>query len=213
MSIIVATSQIEKIEIRPYQSSDLESLYKICLLTGDSGKDASKKYKDPKLLGNFYAAPYAVLEPELTFIATLDGKPSGYILGTKNSADFRKRTEEKWFPKLREKYPLPTEEDDSADANIIRLIHKGYVFKEGHIDYPAHLHINLLPITQGKGIGKKIMLTFINKLKELNVEALHLEVGKKNEGAIGFYKKMGFHEIVDYEYSIGFGIDLTKNLG
>ena len=205
----MGTSKTEEIEIRPYQPSDLESLYKICLLTAKSGKDATRIYTDPRLVGHFYAAPYAILEPELTFIATLDGKPSGYILGTKNSEDFRNKTEEQWFPKLREKYPLPTDDDDSADANIIRLIHKGYVFKEGHVDYPAHLHINLLPITQGKGLGKKIMLTFIKKLKELNVTALHLEVGKKNIGAIGFYKKMGFHEIVEYEYSIAFGILLN----
>ena len=205
-------TQIEKLEIRPYKPSDLESIYQICLLTGDSGKDATYKYKDPNLIGHFYAAPYSVLEPELTFIVTLNGNPSGYILGTKNSEEFKNKTEKEWFPNLREKYPLPKDDDVSADAYIIRLIHKGYVFKKGHVDYPAHLHINLLPITQGKGLGKKIMLTFINKLKELNVEALHLEVGKKNERAIGFYKKMGFYEIVEYEYSIAFGMDLTKNL-
>ncbi len=200
------TSNNEKIEIRSYLPSDLESLYKICLLTAKSGKEATQIYTDPKLVGHFYAAPYAILEPELTFIATLDGKPSGYILGTKNSADFRNKTEEKWFPDLRKKYPLPKDDDDSADANIIRLIHKGYFFKEGHHDYPAHLHINLLPITQGKGLGKEIMLTFIHKLKELNVTALHLEVGKKNIQAIGFYRKMGFHEIIEYEHSIAFGM-------
>ena len=200
----------EIIEIRPYQPSDLESIYKICLLTGDSGKDASDKYQDPDILGHFYAAPYAVLEPELTFIVTLDGKPSGYILGTKNSDNFRTKSEDEWFPNLREKYPYPKDDDVSADANIIRLIHKGYIFKNELADYPAHLHVDLLPSTQGKGLGKKIMLTFIEKLKELNVTALHLEVGKKNIAAVGFYKKMGFHEIVEYEHSIAFGIVLNN---
>jgi ribosomal protein S18 acetylase RimI-like enzyme len=205
----VTTSQIEKIEIRTYQPSDLESIYNICLLTGDSGKDATNIYKDPKLLGHFYAAPYAVLETELTFIVTLDGLPSGYILGTQNSEVFRERSESEWFPNLREKYPFPKDHDFSPDANIIRLIHKGYIFKNELVNYPAHLHIDLLPNTQGKGLGKKLMLTFIQKLKELNVPALHLEVGKKNPGAIEFYKKMGFHQIVEYEHSIAFGIFLN----
>jgi len=206
----VETNKTEKVEIRPYQTSDLESIYNICLLTGDSGKDASNIYKDPNMLGHFYAAPYAVLEPELTFIVTLDALPSGYILGTQNSKVFRERSESQWFPNLREKYPLPNEHDTSADANIIRLIHKGYILKKELVNYPAHLHIDLLPNTQGKGLGKKLMLTFIQKLKELNVPALHLEVGKKNPGAIEFYRKMGFHEIVDYEHSIAFGINLNK---
>lgn len=200
----------EIIEIRPYKPSDLDSLYTICLKTGDSGKDATCKYKDPKLLGHLYSAPYAVLEPELTFIVTLDGTPSGYILGTKNSNEFYNRSEAEWFPALRKKYLLPEADDVSPDANIIRLIHNGYVFKKELTDYPAHLHIDLLPNTQGKGIGKRIMQVFIDKLKELNVPALHLEVGKKNLAAVGFYKKMGFHEIVEYEYSIAFGMKLNN---
>ncbi len=199
----------EIIEIRPYKSSDLDSMYSICLRTGDSGKDATDIYKDPKLLGHFYAAPYAVLEPELTFIVSSDGKPSGYILGTKDSEKFKLKSEETWFPNLREKYPLPSGDDITADANIIRLIHKGYILKKELANYPAHLHVDLLPSTQGKGVGKKIMQVFIDKLEELNIPALHLEVGKKNPGAIGFYKKMGFHQIVEYEHSIGFGMRLN----
>ena len=52
------------------------------------------------------------------------------------------------------------------------------------------------------------MEVFISKLKELNVPALHLEVGKANPGAIKFYEKIGFHKIHEYEYSIAFGMEL-----
>lgn len=200
----------EIIEIIPYASSDLDNLYSICLITGESIKAETNLYKDSKLLGHFYAAPYAVLEPELTFIVSLDGQPSGYILGTKDSEKFKQKTEEAWFPSLRDKYQMPEENDNSPDAAMIRLIHQGYNLKKEFVNYPAHLHINLLPVMQGKGFGKKIMLTFTQKLKELNVSALHLEVGKKNIGAIRFYKRMGFHQIVEYEHSIGFGILLNN---
>lgn len=197
--------------IRPYREDDLESIYEICLLTGNSGKDASKIYKDPKLLGHFYAAPYAVLEPELAFIVEVEGKQSGYILGTKNSENFKRKTEEKWFPELRKKYELPNPKDYSPDARIIRLIHQGYIFKSELKNYPAHLHIDLLPITQGKGIGRKLMKTFLNRLKDLNISAVHLEVGKKNTNAIGFYKKLGFVRLFEDQYSIAYGMKLLKN--
>ncbi len=196
------------IEIRTYQESDLELLYKICLLTGDSGKDATEIYSDPKLLGHFYAAPYAIFENELCFIATINNKPAGYILGTKDSKKFREITEKKWFPNLRKQYIMPLESDNSPDAKIIRLIHQGYVLKKELEKYPAHLHIDLLHSIQGKGIGKKIMFSFIDKLKELNVPALHLEVGKSNESAIKFYEKLGFHKLYEYQYSIAFGMQL-----
>jgi ribosomal protein S18 acetylase RimI-like enzyme len=204
----VKTRPEEIIEIRSYQDSDLDKIYEICLLTGDSGKDATGIYSDPKLLGHFYATPYAIIEPELCFIVTIDGLPSGYILGTRNSQKFRELSEKEWFAKLRKKYSLPSKSDTSPDSRIIRLIYEGYTLKDELKDFPAHLHIDLLPATQGKGIGKQIMLTFINKLKELNVPALHLEVGKKNENAIGFYKRIGFHVICEYEHSVAFGIVL-----
>ncbi len=52
------------------------------------------------------------------------------------------------------------------------------------------------------------MNTFIDKLRELGVPALHLEVSKTNEGAIKFYQRMDFHIIKEYEKSIAFGLKL-----
>jgi ribosomal protein S18 acetylase RimI-like enzyme len=204
------TNNLKNIEIRQYHHSDLTSLYKICLLTANSGKDASDLYKNHDLVGHLSAAPYAIFEPELTFIVTLNNEPSGYILGTKNSMAFYQKCETDWFPILRKRYPFPHDDDSSHDAKIIRRIHNGYVVKEELLNYPAHLHIDLLPDLQGMGLGRKIMNTFIEKLNSLDIPALHLEVGKSNLGAIEFYKRMGFHELKEYQYSIAFGINLTS---
>ncbi|MBU1680822.1 MAG: GNAT family N-acetyltransferase, partial [Bacteroidetes bacterium] len=64
-------------EIRNYHPSDLTALYRICLKTGNSGKDATDLHSDPEIIGHFYAAPYAVFEPELSFIAAIDNAPYG----------------------------------------------------------------------------------------------------------------------------------------
>lgn len=195
--------------IRPYKESDFFSLYEICLKTGDSGKDATGLFKDPTLLGNFYSAPYAVIHPELTFILAENDIPLGYILGTSDSQFFYHESEKKWFPPLREKYSLPDENDTTPDARIIRLIHKGHVPRPELLSYPAHLHIDILPEGQGQGMGKKLMETFINKLIEMKVPALHLEVGKKNINAIKFYEKIGFQIIKEFEWSIAYGVKLN----
>ena len=65
--------------IRPYHPEDLDALYDICLKTGDTGEDATHLYDDPKLLGHLYAAPYAVLEPDLTFVLEDGAGVCGYI--------------------------------------------------------------------------------------------------------------------------------------
>jgi ribosomal protein S18 acetylase RimI-like enzyme len=198
---------VSDFHIRPYHPSDLTMLYRICLLTGDSGQDATGLYQDPDLLGHLYAAPYAVLEPELSFILTHLNKPCGYVLGTKNSEDFWRRCEQEWFPLLRQRYPLPTPEDNSKDARIIRKIHQK---QQGPYTpaYPAHLHIDLLSVAQGKGWGRKMIAVFLEKLRELNIPGVELGVGKRNLNAIGFYEAMGFTRLEETERSYNYGLKL-----
>ena len=57
-----------KFEIRPYHSTDLSSIYRICLLTGFNGGDATPHLEDPDLVGHLFAAPYAIYESSLCFI-------------------------------------------------------------------------------------------------------------------------------------------------
>ncbi len=200
-----------KFEIRPYHPSDLTALYKICLLTANSGSDGTKLFNDPDLVGHFYVAPYVVLEPEVSFVVNNNGKPSGYIVGTRDSQKFAEKCEKDWFPILRKRYPFSNETHSLHDVKAIQRIHDGHKVKEELKDYPAHLHINLLPEAQGQGIGHELMDRFINKLKELKVPALHLEVGRTNAGAIKFYERMGFQIIKEYESSIAYGMKLMSD--
>src|SRR5262252_5524255 len=61
--------------IRLCQPGDQDALNQICLRTGDSGADASHLYRHPELLGQLFAAPYAVLEPDLCFVLTRQDAP------------------------------------------------------------------------------------------------------------------------------------------
>ncbi len=189
--------------IRPYHASDLPQLYRICLRTGDSGADATGLYDDPDLLGHFYAAPYAVLEPDLCFVLTFAGAPVGYILGTADSQNFRHRTEAEWFPVLRARYASPPENE--RDASLVRLVHQGYRPPENLDGYPAHLHIDLLPEAQGRGWGGKLMERFLDALRAKGVPGVHLGVGKRNAKAVGFYERVGFEKLLDAENWLALG--------
>jgi hypothetical protein len=78
--------------IRPYRDSDLDDLYRICLQTGDAGQDATSMFDDPRLLGHVFAAPYALFEPSLAFVAEDEAGVGGYIVGALDS-----RALEKWL--------------------------------------------------------------------------------------------------------------------
>jgi ribosomal protein S18 acetylase RimI-like enzyme len=194
--------------IRPFHPSDLCSVYDICVRTADCGDDASGSHEDPRILGHYYAGPYATLEPDLCFILTADCAPCGYVLGTRDSKAFGLRCEEEWFPVLRERYPLPPPEDMSPYAGMIRSVHKGIHPNPDVAGYPAHLHIDLLPSAIGQGYGRKLMERFLGRLRELGVPSVHLGVGKKNERAIAYYEHMGFATLGEYDWGRFMGLRL-----
>ena len=80
-------------------------------------------YRDPELLGHYYAAPYAIHEPDLCLVLTHNAAPCGYILGTRDSAAFAEWMDTAWLPVLRTRYPLPAPGDMSPDAEMIRRFH------------------------------------------------------------------------------------------
>lgn len=194
--------------IRPYHPSDLYALYRICLLTGANGGDASALYTDPELPGHYFAAPYAILEPDLCFVLTHDATPCGYILGTCDSAAFSERAEREWFPPLRQRYPAVLPTSTPLDRWVINLIQSGYQPHPDLLDYPAHLHIDIMPIGQSQGWGQRLMATFLNRLRELHAPAVHLGVGTDNTRAVAFYERVGFERIRTYQGWIAFGMHL-----
>ncbi len=194
--------------IRDARTEDLPELYRICLLTGDSGQDASGLYQNPDLLGAFYAAPYLVFQPNLTLMLEDESGVCGYVLGVQDSLAFRAWMEAVWLPPLRARYPLPPDSDDSRDARMIRLIHGGYQPFEQVERYPAHVHIDLLPRVQGRGWGRRLMVAFLDRLRAAGVPGVHLGVGKRNVGAVAFYERLGFERLAEYQLAFVYGMRL-----
>jgi ribosomal protein S18 acetylase RimI-like enzyme len=182
--------------IRPYQDRDLDALYDICLRTGRSGGDATDLYPDPRLLGAVFAAPYATLEPELTFVVDDGRRAVGYILGTADSATFARRFRAEWLPTQAARFPAPTGEIRTDDERVRSALHhpERYLNPE-FADYPAHLHIDLLPSHQHGGFGRALMTRFLAALRERGVAGVHLAMGRANHNAYAFYQRMGFQEV------------------
>lgn len=203
-----SSKMLRMFQIRPYHPTDLTSIYRICLGTGDAGKDASHLYRDPDLVSHYFAAPYAVLEPDLSFVLTLDGLPIGYVLGVRDTANFGERCETEWFPPLRARYPLPPESDTSRDAQMLRAIHRGHERVNNFPGYPAHLHIDILPPGQGQGWGRKLIDTLLDQMRAFSVPGVFLGVGGRNTRAIGFYEHVGFQRLKEEPWGLVLGMKL-----
>ena len=202
---------MEEIVVRQAVPSDLPYLYEICLKTGDRGKDASAQFSDPYLIGHYYIAPYPLYHKGICFVAEYERRPRGYIAAVPDTAAFMQWMEEYWLVPLRKRFPKPFPESCSEkEKNIFSLIHKQHYPVDINIlprlaDYPAHLHIDLLPDIQRKGIGRTLMKSLFTELLRQGVSGLHLGVGPENRGAIDFYKKTGFSVLEEQKREITMG--------
>jgi ribosomal protein S18 acetylase RimI-like enzyme len=62
-------------------------------------------------------------------------------------------------------------------------------------DFPAHLHIDLLPELQGQGFGRQLMRTVLAELHRRGIPGVHLGVSPTNLPARAFYRKIGFRPL------------------
>jgi ribosomal protein S18 acetylase RimI-like enzyme len=186
-------------KIRPARSDDIEALYHIALATGASGGDASYLYRDPKMVGHVYAAPYLLLSPECAFVAEDERGVAGYIVGAVDTPAFEALLEERWWPSLRPYHDDPAAIPFAAwTADQLRAyqIHHPRRTPEGITDaYPAHLHINLLPRLQGQGVGKRMMERWLETARGLGARGVHLGANVDNTRAIEFYRAQGWMEL------------------
>lgn len=198
--------------IRPYRPEDLSDLYRICLLTGDSGEDATSMYRDPELLGHVFAGPYGVLQPDLTFVVEDEEGVGGYVLGALDTTAFEEREEREWWPPLRARYPDPDGKDRESmtpDERMEWTIHHPQRTPVELLErYPSHLHIDILPRLQGTGFGGGLIRTLTAALREQGSRGVHLGVGVRNVRAIGFYRHMGFEELASEKWGMLFGMSL-----
>jgi ribosomal protein S18 acetylase RimI-like enzyme len=181
--------------IRPYRPDDLDVLYRICLKTGDAGRDASEFYCNAEILGQVYAAPYAMHAPESAFVVEDQEGVAGYILGPADTHSFEKILEAEWWPRLRTRYPEPAAPQTGDERMAWLIHHPPRTPRRISEPWPAHSHINLLPRLQGQGLGTLLIDRWLAAVGAFGAQAAHLAVGMRNERAVAFYRRYGFREL------------------
>lgn len=183
------------VNVDRYRPRDLAGAYRVCLATGDGGSDATHLHADPNLLGHVYVGPYLALEPDHAFVLRDGDDVVGYTLGVGDTASFEAACEAHWWPPLRAMYPLDASRPE-RDAALVKQIHAPARTSQDLLErHPSHLHIDLLPVAQGKGRGRAMLEAVLRSLADAGSPGVHLGVGASNARAIGFYEHMGFERL------------------
>ncbi|KAF2108410.1 acyl-CoA N-acyltransferase [Lophiotrema nucula] len=184
--------------IRPYNpAADFEA----CLHIFRTTIDPSLAFEPASTIGSYiWCRPYIHLSPHTCYV--LDngsGQAVGYIIGTETTATFSKRWKSEFVPTVELKnVPKPGLDRAQVDLQWMReAVYNGECstllpFPELLEEYPAHLHIDILPAFTGKGWGGKMVGVFEDRMRELGAEGVHLGMVRTNERAKAFYERLGF---------------------
>lgn len=164
--------------IRPYQEKDRQNVQQTCIVCDNSFSQS----RQPILL-TLYCDYYIEQEPENCFVLTdADDHAVGYIITSANWQRYKQRYRQYYLPKLKKLSP------SFFLFKRLEMTLTGRTMR----NYPAHLHIDILPEYQGQGHGTRLLDAATARLKSLSVPGVMLGVGAKNKGAIRFYERYGF---------------------
>ena len=180
--------------IRLYEPTDFDAVSAICTQTAEAGRDATGLYVSDELMPDIFVRPYVTLEPDLAFVVD-DGEVGGYIVGTADTRAFVRRYTGDWLPAFAARYEhtVPVVSKDDLIRHLGHWPERMLIAEVD--DYPAHLHIDLLPRLQGAGWGRQLIATLANALRARGVPGLHLSMDAANTNARAFYDRLGFAEL------------------
>ncbi len=184
--------------IRPYEPKDQNNLRMICIETGSGA--AHKPGPAQTMLLATYCDYYAEREPEHCFVVANDSDEAvGYILCAPDYRKYRSRFLKDYAP--RTKGTGLFQQLECYGAAYLPMLFR---------NYPAHLHIDILPEYQHRGFGTQLMNCLTDHLRRQGVAGVMLGVGAENKQGRSFYKKYGFKSLLRIPRVVVMGLALTK---
>ena len=189
-------SEVIKMTIRPYNNKDKENVRFVCLNSEGPCKSSKRGINFALAV---YCDYYIEKEPENCFVAADENdKAVGYVISAENFDKFKETYLSTYYPRIKKW-------EYRRRKSGLRAIASQEKYKA---DYPAHLHIDILPEYQHKGLGRKLMDALCENLRQKNVKGVMFTVWHKNYNAIKFYEKYGFELIETKETTLVYGLKL-----
>ncbi len=181
--------------IRKFEINDRAGVRHISCETSFLEYPRNMIFDDDEVLADALTLYFTDYEPESCFVVVQEGKVVGYIIGSKNVMEMERINNSKiiipLFIKAVRRGVFFRWDNLKFFFYILKSALKGEFFMPNFVEeFPATLHINLQKEFRGKGIGEKLIKTYLDFLKEEGVGGLHF--GTFSEGAKNFFLKMGF---------------------
>ncbi len=198
---------MNRFSIRKYEKSDRSAIREITYRTGFKGEDLTGRgyFDDKELWFLVFIDYYCRYEPEHFFVIQnhVNGALVGFICGTPDSQAQEARFWKSMIWRIFLRALLVTSwrywrsfknliamrgMAGAGDRELERSIER---------QYPAHLHINVLPEYHGMGLGTRLISHFEEHLVAQGIPGVHLQTSNYNRKAVPFYIKLGYTLIAE----------------
>ncbi|MCG8454371.1 MAG: GNAT family N-acetyltransferase [Spirochaetales bacterium] len=191
--------------IRFVQAKDEKDVERICHSTFYGGDG----FPLPSLIGYLWSTWYVRYASEHSFVGTDSQNTAvGYALSTVDTLAYLQHFSQSMTPliqgslmELKRTHPQVHQQF----AHEFRHVHHVYHLenmKQVCQDYPAHIHVDILPGFQGQGLGKALMNHLLCHLDSFGVKGSHLIVGDENKRAVKYYQSSGYTILLDSQDGI-----------
>lgn len=188
-------------QIRPYEPKDFDDVRFICL---NSEGPCDLNEAERHYILTTYCDYYIEREPQNCFVAADDNdRAVGYVLCAADYDPYRTVFLAEYLPRI------------PAQHLQMRFGARGSTVLQNKYkaEYPAHLHIDVLPEYQRGGLGSKMVDALRARLRETGAPGVMLTVGTGNKVGRSFYEKYGFTFLETVGGDTAYGIKMIKEEG
>ncbi len=184
---------MSEFEIRAYEPGDRAAVRAICFETGYMGEPIAWLWRDRESFADLITRYYTDREPESIFVATREGRVVGYLTGCTDSQRTRGAAVREIQRLLLRGGLLRPGFAAFLGRAVFDTIRDRGVRSEALLDarWPAHLHIDFLPEGRGRGLGRRLMDLWFERLRGLGIPGVHLGTFAENHAAIRFFEGCG----------------------
>jgi ribosomal protein S18 acetylase RimI-like enzyme len=191
--------------IRRYMACDRGIVRRLAVACADRRVVPACLDSNPRLVADVLTRYYVDFEPEACWVADDPGTGVvGYLFGCLSTRRRFRAMASRIIP-----------------AIILRTIFAGVAFscpmgqlawaglrswKSGHavksraaLGYPAHLHIGVHPDYRRQGVGRELVLQFVDQARAEGIPGIHASVVEANLPACSLFRSLGFDVLARYE--------------
>lgn len=181
--------------IRKYEETDFDNAEYVCLHCDDEEDDAETQ----EFVLHFFCDYYLEQEPQNCFVVDDGGRAVGYVICAADFDAFKPVFFERYLPLV----------DGLGEKRLEWAMGSIALYEEFKSEYPAHLHVDLLPPYHRQGWGSRLLGTLFDHLRAAGCTGVMLTTGVDNVSAVAFYKKLGLQRIATRGTEVAYGLKLV----